>query len=110
MGIFSEVSRPTDVATERRLAHQLQKKARNKTRYVLKTLTNFRWSGALSAQEGHAFWKARVPATRKHPCAASTGGRALSVEEEITPLDSMSTTRFAYRVLTQRLKGRGNCL
>ena len=82
MGIFSEVSRPTDVATERRLAHQLQKKARNKTRYVLKTLTNFRWSGALSAQEGHAFWKARVPATRKHPCAASAGGRALSVEDD----------------------------
>ena len=95
MGNCSEVSRTTGVATKRRLAHQLQKEARIKARYVLKTLTNFLWSDALSVQEGHAFWKARVPATRKHPCAASAGGRALSVEEEITPLDSMSTTRFA---------------
>ena len=71
------------------MAHQLQKKARIKARYVLKTLTNFLWSDALSVQEGHVFSKARAPATRKRPCAASAGGRALFVEEEIAPLDSI---------------------
>ena len=50
---------------------------------------NFVSSGALSVQEGHVFSKARAPATRKRPCAASAGGRALFVEEEIAPLDSI---------------------
>ena len=95
MGNCSGVNRTIDIATKRRLAHQLQEKARIKARYALKPLTDFLWSDALSVQEGHVFWKARVPATRKHPCAASAGGRALSVEEEITPLDSMPATRFA---------------